>query len=201
MNRIIAGAAGGLRLKTLAGDHTRPSAARTKEAVFSWLETKGWLDNTRVLDLFAGSGALGAEAASRGAQQVISVDNHRQAVAVARDNAQAVNRALGGSRKVITVRQATVEKFLPLLATRLAGEKNAHGDFDLALADPPYPIEGEKLDQVLALIFPALVVDGLLVLERSARSQPPRFPAATEIIDTRTYGESAVFYVRKVPRD
>ncbi|HEY4614226.1 MAG TPA: RsmD family RNA methyltransferase, partial [Citricoccus sp.] len=87
MPRIIAGQAGGLQLASVPGDRTRPTTDRTREALFSWLAARGWLDGTAVADLFAGSGALGGEAASRGAARVLLVEKDRRAAGVCRTNA------------------------------------------------------------------------------------------------------------------
>ena len=95
MSRIIAGAAAGRPLTSVPGTGTRPTTDRTKEALFSWLEVRDWLDGTAVLDLFAGSGALGCEAASRGAASVLLVERDRKAVTACRANAALVNRARG----------------------------------------------------------------------------------------------------------
>ncbi|HYY10646.1 MAG TPA: RsmD family RNA methyltransferase, partial [Kineosporiaceae bacterium] len=98
MTRIIAGVAGGRRIETPRGSGTRPTSDRVREALFAALDARGAVDGAVVLDLFAGSGALGLEAASRGAEQVVLVDNAREAVAVARSNAAALG--LDGVRVV-----------------------------------------------------------------------------------------------------
>ena len=110
MSRIIAGAAAGRPLTAVPGTGTRPTTDRTKEALFSWLEARDWLDGTAVLDLYAGSGALGCEAASRGAASVLLVERDRRAVAACRANAALVNRARGAD--VVRVRAGSVEQAL-----------------------------------------------------------------------------------------
>ncbi|WP_369821443.1 RsmD family RNA methyltransferase [Kocuria sp. CNJ-770] len=105
MSRIIAGAAGGLRLQSVPGQGTRPTTDRVKESLFARLEAWGMLHEARVLDLFAGSGALGCEAASRGAAAVTLVERHPPAVRVCRANAAVVHRALGRD-DVVAVHQA-----------------------------------------------------------------------------------------------
>ena len=137
MSRIIAGAAAGRPLTAVPGTGTRPTTDRTKEALFSWLEARDWLDGTAVLDLYAGSGALGCEAASRGAASVLLVERDRKAVAACRANAALVNRARGAD--VVRVRAGSVEQALAAEAAPV----------DLILADPPYPLAGPPLEAVL----------------------------------------------------
>mgnify|MGYP001940841632 FL=1 len=110
MSRIIAGAAAGRPLTAVPGTGTRPTTDRTKEALFSWLEARDWLEGTAVLDLYAGSGALGCEAASRGAASVLLVERDRRAVTTCRANAALVNRARGAD--VVRVRAGSVEQAL-----------------------------------------------------------------------------------------
>lgn len=181
MSRIIAGAAAGRPLTSVPGTGTRPTTDRTKEALFSWLEARDWLDGTAVLDLYAGSGALGLEALSRGARSATLVERDRRALEVCRRNAESVNRALG--RRAAKAVGQPVERFL-------AGGVEA----DLILADPPYPLGGPELDGVLAQAAAALTPGGLIVLERSARSAPPARPAGLEEVEVRTYGETALYF-------
>ena len=122
MMRIITGSARGTHLKTLQGDSTRPTAERAKEAVFSMLGDA--VRGARVLDLFGGSGQLGLEALSRGAEQAVFVDNNRAATAVIEENAQRTHLA---DRAVIRVADA-----LTFLKTEPAEP------FDLVFLDPPY---------------------------------------------------------------
>ena len=95
MSRIIAGAAGGVRLASVPGDNTRPTTDRVKESLFSKLESYGLLRDARVLDAFGGSGALGCEALSRGAASVTLLDIYPKAVVVIRKNVAAVEKAMG----------------------------------------------------------------------------------------------------------
>ncbi|QCU78367.1 16S rRNA (guanine(966)-N(2))-methyltransferase RsmD [Citricoccus sp. SGAir0253] len=184
MPRIIAGRAGGLQLASVPGDGTRPTTDRTREALFSWLATRGWLEGTAVADLFAGSGALGGEAASRGADRVLLVERDRRAAAVCRRNAAELNRRLG--RPVVEVAAGAVDHVL-------AGGTGA-GPWDLVLADPPYPLEGPALAATLGRIAAVLVPGGLLVLERSARSAEPDWPAGMEPLEWRDYGETRLYF-------
>lgn len=183
MARIIAGQAGGQVLAPVPGNNARPTTDRTKESLFSWLESRGWTDQTRVLDLFAGSGALGLEAASRGAAEVLLVDQHRKTAAVAKKNTAAVNKRLGA--QVASVRVSNVDAALDAVQS---------GSWDLVLADPPYPLEEEPLHATLQKISRALDDKGLVVLERSARSDEPRWPEGLELLETRKYGGSQLYF-------
>ena len=163
MTRIVAGAAGGRRLE-VPRSGTRPTSERVREALFSRLEAYGVLQGARVLDLCAGSGALGLEAASRGAAEVTLVDAARPAVAVCRRNLRAL-----GLRGVSAV-CARVE-------TYLAGPAGA--GMDLVLLDPPYDVSEEALTAMLTPLArggqdPWLAPDAVVVVERSSRSPSPR---------------------------
>lgn len=181
MSRIIAGAASGAPLASVPGSGTRPTTDRTKEALFSWLQSRDWCEDTVVLDLYAGSGALGLEALSRGARSATLVERDRKALEVCRRNAEAVNRALG--RRAAKAVGQPVERFLA-----------SGAEADLILADPPYPLGGDELDGVLVQAAAALTPGGLIVLERSARSAPPTRPPGLEEVEVRTYGETALYF-------
>lgn len=171
-------------MQSVRGDATRPTTDRTREALFSWLESRGWLEGTVVVDLFAGSGALGGEAASRGARRVLLVERDRRAASVCRENAAALNQRLG--RRVIEVSAADVDKVLEVPA--------GAGPWDLVLADPPYPLAGAALAGTLQRIAAVLAPGGLLVLERSTRSAAPEWPAGLDHFETRRYGETTLYF-------
>jgi len=178
VTRIIAGAAGGRRLEVPKGDRTRPTSDRVREAVFSGLDARGVLQGARVLDLFAGSGALGLEAASRGAAEVVLVDSSRAATDVARRNVGAL-----GMRATVVLSSA--QKFL-------TGRSPVPQD--VVLVDPPYAVGEDVLTEVLAaLVAGWLVPGGLVVLERSSRSLEPRWPAGLVREGVRRYGETAIW--------
>ena len=181
MTRIISGRVGGLRLQTPAGSGTRPTSDRVREALFSRLEHLDVLEGAAVLDLYAGSGALGLEAASRGASTVLLVESDRAAAVVARRNA-----ALTGIPG-ITVRAATVERTLATAPPTA---------FDLVFIDPPYDIGEEVLEAVLIALVQQgwLSADALLVVERSSRSPEPRWPAGLEAEGERRYGETRIWF-------
>src|SRR5512132_3587166 len=178
MTRIIAGSAGGRRIEAPKGSDTRPTSDRVREALFSALEARDVLDGAAVLDLFAGSGALGLEAASRGAASVVLVDSARAAVDVAHRNAAALG--LTGVRVV----QAPVLRYLagPALPA------------DVALLDPPYALDEDALGQVLAALDAGHLAPGaVVVVERSTRSPQPRWPAGWTADGVRRYGDTALW--------
>lgn len=186
MSRIIAGVAGGRPLTSVATDATRPTTDRVKEALFSRLESWGVIDGAVVLDLFAGSGALGCEAASRGAARVTLVDSAPAAITASKANARLVNDERG--RNVIDVRRASVATFLA------AG---AQGDVDLALLDPPYPMGEDEIEGILVALVPWMAGDSVVVLERSKRSAVPRWPEGLRPLRERSYGESTLWFAER----
>ncbi|WP_353950672.1 16S rRNA (guanine(966)-N(2))-methyltransferase RsmD [Knoellia sp. S7-12] len=179
MTRIIAGTAGGRELKTPPGRGTRPTSDRVREALFSALEARDALTGARVMDLYAGSGALGLEAASRGAADVILVESDRTAAAVIRDNAGRL-----GLR--VTVVPVTV-------TSALAG---APQERDLVFLDPPYDLTEEALAVDLAALVTRgwLAEDALVVIERSKRSAEPTWPEGLEPERLKKYGETVIWY-------
>lgn len=181
MTRIIAGTAGGRTIRTPRGQDTRPTTDRVREALFSRVEALMDLDGARVLDLFAGSGALGLEALSRGAETLLAVERHRPTARLVEQNAQ-----LLGLAGQVQVHPGAVE---PLLASGPDGPA-----FDLVLADPPYPWGEEELAQILQALARHgwLAPDALVVVERSSRSPRPTWPPGLEHLSSRTYGEAAL---------
>ncbi len=178
MTRIIGGAAGGRRLVTPAGRSTRPTSDRVREGLFSALG--GDLSGRSFLDLFAGSGAVGLEAASRGASAVVLVERDPKAVYSARENVA----ALGFSG--VVVRADDVLRFLHEPAT----------PFDVVYVDPPY---ADSADGVLELLAGGgwLAPDGLVVVERDSRGAPPAWPPGIVADRDRRYGDSTLWYGRR----
>lgn len=188
MTRIVGGSAGGRRLRTPPGEATRPTSERVREAMFSSLEAAlGGLEGCRVLDLYAGSGALGLEALSRGALALTSVESDRRTARLVERNAADVG--LGDRVEVLALPVARV------LAGPPGGERAA---YDLVLADPPYPLGEDDLADVLALLAePGWLAEGVVVVvERSARSPEPTWPPGLVPLRSRRYGETALWYVR-----
>lgn len=191
MTRIIAGSAKGHRLRTPATSDTRPTTDRVREAIFSaiadWAGTGGdgaeqMLAGLSFLDLFAGSAGVALEAASRGAGPVTAVESVSAVAAIAKENART-------TRLAVTVVAAEASKWL-------AG--GAATRFDVVWADPPYAYDNQRLAGLVELIEQRwLAENGLLVLERSSRDQPPVLPEALSVRWHRRYGETTVYFAMK----
>ena len=182
MTRIIGGAAGGRRLHTPRGAATRPTSDRVREALFSAIESWcGSLTGLRFLDLYAGSGAVGLEAWSRGAGVVTLVEQDRRTAALIGDNARELDF---GRAHVMTAS----------VPTALAKAPSA--PYDVAFLDPPYPTETARVhDDLAALVAHHWLVPGaLVVVERSSRSDPLTWPAGLEAHRERRYGETMLWY-------
>ncbi|MDF2575213.1 MAG: rRNA ((966)-N(2))-methyltransferase RsmD [Agromyces sp.] len=183
MTRIIAGDAGSLTL-AVPRSGTRPTSDRVREAIFSALEARDVVDGAAVLDLYAGSGALGLEAASRGAADVVLVERAKGAADVCRRNADAVRRALRGRATRVSVAARSVASYL----------ESAVGPFDLVFIDPPYELGEASVAHDLALLAPLLARDAVVVVERSSRSPEPTWPAGITPDRRRDYGETTLWW-------
>ena len=188
MTRIIAGFAGSLTLQ-VPRFGTRPTSDRVREALFSALSARGLLEGARVLDLYAGSGALGLEAASRGASTVMLVDKSHDAVQVCRRNVELVRARARGDEPEISVTGKPVQSFLTSTV------RGTTPRWDLVFIDPPYEFGGLELDHVLAALVPHLADDAVVVLERPTRSPEPAWPAGLELDRRSDYGETAVYWL------
>jgi 16S rRNA (guanine966-N2)-methyltransferase len=179
---VIAGAAGGRRLRVPPGQGTRPTSDRAREGLFgSLLSELGGLGGLRVLDLYAGSGAVGLEALSRGAASVLLVESDARAATVARANIAAVG--LPGA----AVAAMSVERTL--------GRPPDGGRYDLAFADPPYALSGAAVTAVLERLGAGWLADGaLVVVERATRSGPVDWPPGYAPAKSRRYGEASFWY-------
>lgn len=184
MSRIIAGAAGGTALTAVPGSLTRPTTDRVKEALFSRLDAFNVIAGARVLDLYAGSGSLGVESGSRGAEAVDLVESDAKASAVCQRNADLVNGVLG--RKAVTVHRSKVEPFLDRAAEAAV--------WDLVFLDPPYPLEEVALQAALEKLAPHLSPAAVVVVERSSRSPEPRWPGGLTRFAEKKYGETRLWY-------
>ena len=181
MTRIIGGSAGGRRLETPKGDATRPTSDRVREALFSAVESWcGTLAGLRVLDLYAGSGALGLEACSRGAAHALLVERDRRTAAVISTNVRTLG--LTGAR-VVTGAVRTVLASAP------------DQPYDLVLADPPYPLDDDEVEADLAALVEHrwLAPDALVVVERGRRSPEPAWPVGFTGQRRRKYGETTLW--------
>jgi 16S rRNA (guanine966-N2)-methyltransferase len=180
MTRVIAGSARGRRLAVPDGTSTRPTSDRAREGLFSSLLSLLDLEQSRVLDLYAGSGALGLEALSRGALSATLVEDDPQAVAVLRENVERLG--LAGAH----VLAVDVPRFL---------EVDPEPRYDLALLDPPYDLD---VVPVLELLRPWLVEDGVVTVERGTRSPALAWPQGYEPVRERRYGAATLWYARRL---
>lgn len=187
MTRIIAGAIGSLQLKP-AAKATRPTSDRVKESLFAKLDAMGVIEGARVLDLFAGTGALGLESASRGAASVELVERDRNAFGLLEQN---VKSSLGSFEKQgisnkIQAHNLDAQRYL----------KSATAGFDLVFIDPPYDFPNSELEQLLLAVADLLSEQGLVVVERSSRSEE----LVMEVLDlqsSKSYGDTAVWIYEK----
>jgi 16S rRNA (guanine966-N2)-methyltransferase len=184
VTRVIAGKAGGRRLRVPPGQGTRPTSDRAREGLFASLVSEfGDLNRLHVLDLYAGSGAVGLEALSRGAARVLLVESDARAAAVIKANIGAVDLP---NATVITDR---VER---LLDRPPDGDR---GRYDLAFADPPYAVTGDAVARVLTQLRNGWLTEGaLVVVERATRSGPVDWPPGYVAGKSRRYGEATFWY-------
>lgn len=176
MTRLVAGTHGGRRLRVPTGSGTRPTADRAREGLFSSLQSLLDLEGTRVLDLYAGSGALGLEALSRGAAAATLVERDPAALAALRANVADLGLPA-------TVVDADVTAYL----------RREPQPVDLVLLDPPYDLD---VDPVLAALDAWLAPGAVVVVERRTRGAAPRAPERLELLRSRRYGEATLWYFR-----
>jgi 16S rRNA (guanine966-N2)-methyltransferase len=184
VTRIIAGTAGGRRLSVPPGRGTRPTADRAREGLFATiLAIRGPLDGARVLDLYAGSGAVGLEALSRGACDVVLVESDARAARVIRGNVDVVR--LPGARLLVD----RVERVL-------ARGPGSHLPRDVVFADPPFAASAADVERMLAALRDHgwLAPDALVIVERPSRSGPVAWPAGYTPERSRDYGAATFWY-------
>lgn len=194
--RIIAGRFKGAEIKVPKdGKTTRPTTDRTKEAIFSRLESVGAIAGADVLDLFAGTGALGFEALSRGAHSLVAVEANSRVASCIKSTAGGLCRLPGWDPSVrVKVVKARAEKFV----SAAPSDKPVSGSpYSLVFMDPPYALDTEECNILLKGIVmgPVVTDDAVIVVERSARSGAVSAPAGWEITMSRKYGETAVDYI------
>ncbi len=184
MPRIVAGRAKGRRL-AVPPHGTRPTSDRAREALFNSLAALLDIEGARVLDLFAGTGAVGLEALSRGAAAATFVESGHAACETLRHNVTAVG--LPGA-----------EVHRGLAATYLLGG-GADEPYHLVFADPPYALgEGHLAVLLASLTAPGwLAPEGIVVIERSARGTEPPWPAGIDAVKDKRYGEGVLWYGRR----
>jgi 16S rRNA (guanine966-N2)-methyltransferase len=179
--RVIAGTARGRRLKTPKGTSVRPTSDKVRGAIFSILLSQRDLTGAAVLDLFAGTGALGIEALSRGAASGVFVEKDTRTAALIEENLQVT-----GFTAVARVVRADAERL------NLA----SLGRFDLVFADPPYALVLES--RALGAIASLLADAGVAVVEHGIEAPPPT-PVGLEAFDRREYGDTGVTFYRRAP--
>lgn len=185
MTRIVAGRMGGRRLAAPVGGRTRPTSDRVREALFNTLQTLTDLEDARFADLYAGSGAVGLEALSRGAAHVLLVESHSRAARAARANVA----ALGAGQRVRLVTA-------PVSTTLAAGTGEP---YDVVFADPPYDLPTERVTALQHALCDGgwLAPGAVVVIERASRSGPVEWVADLTELRARRYGETTLWYGRR----
>ncbi|WP_229399409.1 16S rRNA (guanine(966)-N(2))-methyltransferase RsmD [Micromonospora okii] len=186
MTRIVAGTLGGRRIAAPPGAGTRPTSDRVREALFSAVQADVDLTGARFADLYAGSGAVGLEALSRGAAHVLLVESDARAARVAREN-------------IATLRAAPAVRLVTgKVATVLAAGPDG-GPYDVVFADPPYAVPGEEITAMLTALVGGgwLAADALVVVERSSRTGPVEWVEGVTAERSRRYGETTIWYGRR----
>ena len=187
MTRIIAGIAGSRQLAAPASP-TRPTSDRIRESIFNRLENWDALEGARVVDLYAGTGALALEAISRGAASAVLVEKDAKAAAVCAKNIGFIEAALQAAKVKASMRvqQKSVDAYLST-----AGSV----EFDLVFIDPPYDIENRDITENLGKVAPLLAKDAIVVLERSSRTPRAELPADLVLEDEKSYGDTVVYWI------
>lgn len=194
MTRVIAGTAGGRRLTVPPGQGTRPTSDRAREGLFSSWEAQlggasGWRGK-RLLDLYAGSGAVGLEALSRGAAHALLVESDARAARTVRQNAASLG--LAGA----DVRHAKA-------GPTVAGPLPDGVPYDLVFLDPPYAVTDRDLREILLTLRTEgwLADEALATVERSSRGGEFRWPEGFEGLRSRRYGEGTLWYGHAAVRE
>lgn len=185
MTRIIAGFAGSITI-AVPGFGTRPTSDRVREAIFSALEAQNAIRDARVLDLYAGSGALGLEAASRGAAHIILVDRVAAAAALIRQNAtKMLKQAPKDAVPIIVASGQPAQAFL----------NSAREEWDLVFMDPPYDLGLPELTRNLEALSARLSPGAIVVLERSSRTPTPVWPDGIVFEKRKDYGDTTLYWL------
>lgn len=184
MTRIIAGFAGSIKLD-VPPTGTRPTSDRVREAIFSALQSLDALHGARVLDLYAGTGALGLEAASRGARTVVLVERAPAAMKICQTNVtRVVRNAPENVRPDVTSVMQPVTSFL----------ESSTAEFDLVFIDPPYDIDNAEIVRVLTALAPRLAPEAIIVLERDKKSAEPQWPEGIRFNRSKKYGDTTLWW-------
>lgn len=179
--RIVGGRLGGRRLKGPPGNVTRPTAERVREALASALTARDAIEGRRVLDLFAGTGALGFEMLSRGAEHVTFVEKDARVAAALRESAQ----ELGVTDEVIIIRDDVKRASAQAAILR-------HAPFGLVLADPPYRDVPRAIDALTKLCATGLLADDAVLLLEHASKGTLALPAEFQVLSSYRYGDTTV---------
>ncbi|WP_243075061.1 16S rRNA (guanine(966)-N(2))-methyltransferase RsmD [Microbacterium sp. SS28] len=182
MTRIIGGRAGSITLE-VPDAGTRPTSDRVRESLFGALESADALRGAAVLDLYAGSGALGLEAVSRGAASADLVEKAPRAASVVQRNAARVAKSVGRDARIDVHRTAV---------TAYLGARR--GPFDIVFLDPPYDVSETDLAAVLELLVPCLAPEAVVIVERAGRSPQPVLPAGLVAGRSKRYGDTTLWW-------
>jgi 16S rRNA (guanine966-N2)-methyltransferase len=186
VTRIIAGTHGGRRLAAPAGSHTRPTSDRVREALFSSLESMTVLSGARFADLYAGSGAVGLEALSRGASRALLIESEPRAAQVIRGN-------------IATLRLGSAARLVTGSVLRVVSQPPNGDPYDVVFADPPYALNESELHGVQQALLDNgwLAPDAVLVIERSTRTPSMTWVDGITADRSRHYGETTLWYGRR----
>ncbi len=187
MTRIIGGIAGSRQLASPAKS-TRPTSDRIRESIFNRLAARDLIFGARVLDLYAGTGALALEAISREAKSAMMVERDGKAAAVCVANSSTIQKALekeGFYDQMTKVANKSVVNFLASDA----------GEYDLVFIDPPYDISNDEVAQNLVDLLPRLSKDAVIMLERSSRTGAVGLPKELTLDEEKSYGDTNVYWL------
>lgn len=182
MSRIIAGFASGRKLLSPAKT-TRPSSDRLKESLFAMLESRSILVGSNVLDLFAGTGAVGLEAVSRGATKLVMVEKDASAMKICLENAELVSSHLPKEVEIRSIQQPVFKAL-----------ENIVGNFEMIFLDPPYDYPMKKLAENFVQLKP--LSSGIVILEKSSKTEVPELQG-WKITETKNYGDSELVFLAK----